>query len=94
MFTYNIKNYKIMNYLVEEGFDRAEQREPMMTVKELLIKLRKEHLNSISATIQSLRRDKYLTKNIDKKIALQSLISVLTDEYLEVEKKLNQVESE
>ena len=83
-----------MNYLIEEAFERAEQRQPTMTIKELLIKLRKEHLNSIVLTLHTLRKDKYLTKSIDSKVAIQAAINLLTEEYLEIESKLNQIESE
>ena len=82
-----------MNHLVEEAFERKEQRE-ITSLKELLIKLRKEHLNSIVNTLEKLRRDKYLTKDIDKKVSLQAAINLLTEEYLQIESKLNQVETE
>ena len=95
-FTYTIKDYKLydMNRLAEEELERREASESIVTAKDFLIKLRKDHMNSIVETLKKLRWQKYLTKSIDKKVEIHELIKVLTEEYLEIESKLNLLESE
>jgi hypothetical protein len=83
-----------MEHLHEDRIEERERNSPSMTAKELLIKLRKDHLENIVDVIIKLRRDKYITKSIDKKVALQAQIKVLTEEYLEIEAALNRLEAD